>query len=310
MDEIDIAISMTLMVNSRIPYQKLAEIFKMSVNSIHKRIKSMVNSGIIRKFTTQISALFFNLNSVVMFGISKAKNLDNVRQKLGNHENIYCVSQASNKLLYILAWIRNLNELDNLVSFVRQTGEINEINVGLDIDSALSELEDLSDISISKLDFLIINALKDNSRKTISDISYEVGASTKTVRRHLNHLIEKKIVDFSIHWYPDKSHDVISYIILKLNPNANVDKMKLIEKLRVRHGQKILFPWMFSNLPNLMIILVWTRAMKELQELEASLLSENFESINVTVLYNGEIFPTWRDKYLEEKIKEFSDNSN
>ncbi len=310
MDEIDVAISMILMGNSRIPYREFAEMFNMSVNSIHKRIKSMVNLGIIRKFTTQISGFYLNFHNIVMFGISKAKNLDNVRQKLGKHENVYCVSQASNKFLYILIWIRNLNELDNLVSFVRQTGEINEITVGLGGVSEFDDLEDVSDISISKLDFLIINALKDNSRKTISDVAYEVGASTKTVRRHLNRLIEKKIVDFSIHWYPDKSHDVLSYIILKLNPSANVDKIKLIGKLREQHGQKILFSWMFSNLPNLMIIVIWTRAMKELQELETSLLSENFESVNVTILYKGEIFPTWRDKYLEEKIKEFNDNSN
>lgn len=110
MDEIDNAISMTLMCNSRIPYQKLTEIFNISANFSHKRTKSMVSLGIIRKFTTQISVLFFNLNNVVMFGISKAKNLDNVRQKLDNHEIIYCIRQASNKFLYILVWIRNSNE--------------------------------------------------------------------------------------------------------------------------------------------------------------------------------------------------------
>jgi len=42
MDEIDISLSMALMVNSRIPYKELAEKFDMSVNSIHKRIKNLV----------------------------------------------------------------------------------------------------------------------------------------------------------------------------------------------------------------------------------------------------------------------------
>ena len=45
-----------------------------------------------------------------------------------------------------------------------------------------------------KLDYLIIHALKENSRKPIVEISEEIGASTKTVRRHLDRLTEKGLV--------------------------------------------------------------------------------------------------------------------
>ncbi len=64
MDKIDIAISMTLMGNSRIPYQKLAEMFKMSVNSIHKRIKSMVNLGIVCKINEKIKDKVKNASKI------------------------------------------------------------------------------------------------------------------------------------------------------------------------------------------------------------------------------------------------------
>lgn len=303
MDEIDFSICMMLMWNSRIPYRELAETFNMSVNSIHKRIKSMVNMGIIQNFNTKISRAYLKVINVVMFGISKAKNRDELLEKLGEKEYIYNVTYASGNLIYIHTIIRNLNELNSLVSFVRKEGEINELTVGLDSNSPSSGLEDFGDISFSELDFLIINALKNNSRKTVSDIAYEVGISTKTVTRHLNRLIERKLIEFSIDWYPDKSAIVMSIINLQLNPSANVDKLKLIEEFRAKFGNKVLFSWIFSNLPNTMLVLVWTNKMQELQELETSLRSETIDSVNMTVLLKGMMFSTWQDKYLEEKIK-------
>jgi len=304
MDEIDFSICMMLMWNSRIPYRELAETFNMSVNSIHKRIKSMVNMGIIQNFNTKISGAYFKVINVVMFGISKAKNRDELLEKLGEKEYIYNVTYASGNLIYIHAFIRNFNEVDSLVSFVRKEGEINELTVGLDSNSPSSGLEDFGDISFSELDFLIINALKNNSRKTVSDIAYEVGISTKTVTRHLNRLIERKLIKYSIDWYPDKSAIVMSIINLQLNPSANVDKLQLMEKFRAKFGKKVLISWTFSNLPNTMLVLVWTNKMQELQELETSLRSETIDSVNVTVLLKGMMFSTWQDKYLDEKIKE------
>ena len=109
---------MMLMVNSRIPYRELAELFNMSVNSIHKRIKSMVELKIIEKFVTHLSFRAFNpipLN-FVMFGMSKTKNPRDLIEKLGKNENIYNVSYHSGNFFAIHAHLRDPNQLDPLVS--------------------------------------------------------------------------------------------------------------------------------------------------------------------------------------------------
>ncbi len=319
MDNIDFGICMMLMVNSRIPYRKLAETFNMGVNSIHKRIKSMVDLGIIQNFNTKLN--LFNFSSainVVMFGRTKKGNKADLLQDLGNYESIFNVTQASGDLFYIHSHIKNISELNPLVSFVRQKGEFHDLEIGLISDSPTpnapqsskiiqesrtDNLEELGDNKLSNLDFLIINALKDNSRKSVTDISEEIGASTKTVKRHINRLEEKKLIDFSIDWYPDKSAVIISIIILKLNPSAKVDKSTLEIDLRKKYGQTILFSWKFANLPNLMLICVWTHTMKEHQEIESSLMSQDFDSVKITILVVGKMFPTWRDTYLEDKVR-------
>jgi len=314
MDEIDFTLSLLLIANSRVSYRELAETFKMSVNSIYKRVKSLVNLGVIQNFKTRLGINYFpNTTNVVMFGtpnFTEVKNKKTLINTIGENECIYNVTQASGNTFYIHAYIRNLNELDSLLSFVRKTGKIKELTVGLDRASSISNIKDANDVILTKLDYLIVDSLKNNSRKTISDVADEVGASTKTVRRRLDRLIEKNLIHFTIDWYPDKTGEILSIIILKLNPDTNIDDNEFMNKLRERYGSKVLFSWAFSNLPNLKLLCVWTHSMKELQNVESSFLSENHSFIDVTVLLEGKMFPTWLDLYLEEKINEIKSQSN
>lgn len=297
---------MLLMANSRTPYRELAELFKMSVNSIHKRIKSMVNLRIIQNFNTRLSLLNFpNSANIIAFGVSKAKDPKYIIEKLGSHECVYNVTQASSNLFYIHSYIRNINQLDALVTFIRDKGEIMELTVGIEKQKFSIDNEDTKNITLSDLDYLIINALKDNARKTITDVADEIGTSPKTIRRHLDSLMEKKLVLFTIDWYPDKTSEFLSFIILRVEPGRSIDEGKLTDELRNRYGQKVLFSWTFSNLPDLIIICIWISVMKELQDIENFLRTKEFESVDVTVLVEGKNFPTWQDTFLKDKMKEF-----
>ncbi|MFX0034586.1 MAG: winged helix-turn-helix transcriptional regulator, partial [Candidatus Hermodarchaeota archaeon] len=99
MDEIDFMISMILMTNSRISYRELAEMFNMSVNSIHKRVKSMVELGVIQNFKSSLNVIAFpNIANILAFGVSKTKNPKATIEILGSHECVYNVTQASSNL--------------------------------------------------------------------------------------------------------------------------------------------------------------------------------------------------------------------
>lgn len=59
---------MLLMANSRTPYKQLADVFHISVNSIHKRVKSLVELGIIQNFKARLGfANFPTISNIVMF---------------------------------------------------------------------------------------------------------------------------------------------------------------------------------------------------------------------------------------------------
>lgn len=308
MDEIDFTICMLLMANSRTPYKEFAELFHISVNSIHKRIRSLVDNKIIQSFNARLGfANFPNVSNIIMFGIPNVKDRKDLMDKLGRNENIYNIKRASGNLFYIYAYIRNTSELDYLISFIRKAGDVRELTVGIDRNMpffSLGEKKKLSD-----MDYLIIDSLKDNSRKNRSDISNELNISTKTVSRRLDNLINNFLIQFQIDWYPDNSGQVTSIIILKLKSDLIVDDNEFIKNLRNQYGSKILFTWSFSNLPNIKLVSVWTETMKELQNIETSFLSETrYESVEVTVLIEGKMYPTWIDKQLEDKISNIKQN--
>jgi len=290
------------MANSRTPYKQLADNFHISVNSIHKRVKSLVELGIIKDFKARLGfGNFPNISNIVMFGVPNVKDKKLILKKLGENEYIYNISRASGNLFYIHAFIRNLNDLDSLVNFVRKTGRISELIVGIDRTTPPILIKDRK--KVTNLDYLIVDSLKDNSRKTISDVAEEVGASTKTIKRRLDNLIENYLIEFYLDWFPNL---IFTMIILKLKSDSLIDDRDFDNSLKKTYGSRIVYSWTFSNLPHVKLICVWTDSMKELQDIESSLLSENFDSVEVTVLIEGNNFPTWRETHLKEKIQEIN----
>lgn len=305
MDEIDLALCLMLMANSRTSYKDLADNFDMSVNSIHKRVKSLVELEVIQGFKARLGFPNFpGLTNIVIFGISEVKQKRQLINNLGENEYIYNVTQGSGNVFYIHAYLRNIGELDDLVSFVRKIGKFTSLIVGIDKNMPTTSPNVLDFKPLTDLDYLIINSLKNNSRKLLSDIALEVGASPKTIRRRLDRLSEKMLVQFQIDWYPDKTGIIPAMIHLRFSPNLIIDDTEFEKELRAKYGSKILFVWAFSNLPSLKFIAILTQSMKELQELQSSFLSERYEKLDLTVLIEGKMFPTWIDTYLENKVRE------
>jgi DNA-binding Lrp family transcriptional regulator len=320
MDDTDLTITLILSGNSRISYHDLAGILNLSVNAVHKRVKNLVKSGIIRKFVTKLNLPFTN---VLIYGSCKTNDLDKAYIKLGEHVNVYNVTVSSDNYLIIHAQLE-IQDLDSLVSFVRKTAEMTEPTIGLqnvynsrvihDFFNLKGPDEDefLPDISNSSIDYLIVDSIKNNSRKTVTEISNEIGVSSKTVRRRLNRMIEKNLIHCTIDFFPDKSGDITANIIVKMKPGAGSDEKEiLVEKLKEKFGIKIVYHWVFSNLPNEMIILLFIHSMRELQEIEkfVSKFTDTVESHRIIIGYKGDIFDSVRERYLSEKIKEIKEKS-
>lgn len=285
-----------LLANSRQSYSELAEKLNLSVNAIHKRIQLLIETSVISKFTAKASIFASKAVVVYLFGTSQLNSFQGLPEKMKAEGSIYWLAIGGGKFLYIGAYLRDINELESLTSFVTKEAGIPEPTVGIMSVPYFPDLakQNPTDSLLCDLDYRIIHSLKDDSRKAISDVADEIRVSSKTVRRRLARMIDKYLIELSLEWYPDKSNDVITLIDVHFKPETETNVAFTILK---KYVPNLLFFWSFVNLPNKFTFVAWTNNMNELQSMREKLeKEESIASIVPNILYIGYIFNTWREK--------------
>ena len=308
LDKTDIMLSLILLANSRTPYHELADKLGLSINAVHKRIKAMTEVGIIRAYTARINLAMFKALSIWIFGRSEVRPFDEVHLRLQNNDSTYWVAYSGGGHIYVGAYIQEIAQLEQYVTFVKKETQMVDPVVGI-LSPPPTFLLPFQNEKFYPLDYKIIRALQKDAKKPVLEVANELGVSTKVVQRHLKKLMEKNLVELSIEWYPDASNDIMSICHLQLTTSA--DKEKLSISLMEEFAPNLLFCISFSNLPDLLICFLWTNTMKELKGIRERLGKvEGVESTILNVLYTGFIFDTWRDKLVIEKSSQGKDRSN
>jgi DNA-binding Lrp family transcriptional regulator len=298
MDKTDIALIWLLMINSRTPYSDLAEKLSLSVNAVHKRIQSLKESGIIKTFTARVSLAALKAVDIIVFGTSEIQLDQETVRKLQGDDHTYWVALSGGNYVYVGAYLRNISEIDSYVAFVKSEAKIADPTVGIQT-SAWTEVP-AREADIQKLDYRIIHAMQKDSRKVIPELSEELAVSAKTIRRRLTRLVNEGLVDLNLEFYPDKENDIMTMMHVSLKGSA--DRTNAISLLTKKYSPNVIFCFIFSNLPNLVIPFVWTNSMKQLQDISKSIQAEEgVERVVPRVLYVGYMSDTWRDKLVIER---------
>jgi DNA-binding Lrp family transcriptional regulator len=262
---------------------------------VHNRIQSLIQLGVIRKFTAKLSLFAKSGIHILVFGFSKANSVRDLNPKLEKNGSIYWLAIGGGNIFYIGAYLKNIAELEGLVRFIKEAAQIPEPTVGITafpippfVNMGINPKT-----KICELDYKIVRSLKDNSRKPTSEIAEELCVSAKTVRRRLTRMINNYLVLLSMDWYPDASNDIISAFHVQLRPEADPNTANVIWQ---KHYPNAMFYWGFSNLPNTYLFLVWTPTSKEVRDMRESLEKEPaVQAVSPNILYTGYIFPTWLD---------------
>jgi DNA-binding Lrp family transcriptional regulator len=296
MDKTDIILLQFLLANSRLSYAKLAEKLGLSVNAVHKRIQSLIEAGVIHKFTAKLGPLAANFVNIFISGTSRLSSFQDLPDKLKAQGSIYWLTIGGGKYLYIGAYLRHIDELESLVNYIKKEAGVPEPTVGImAVPSSMFPADPApKDLVLYDLDYQIIGSLKDNSRKPVSDVADELGVSAKTVRRRLSRMIKNFLIELSLEWYPDASNDIVTLFDVRLKPDADMSKANGIPQ---KYSPNMLFWWSFMNIPGVLTCAVWTNTMKELQEIRGNLeKEEDILSVVPNIIYVGYIFKTWRDQ--------------
>jgi DNA-binding Lrp family transcriptional regulator len=293
MDKTDLLLCIQLLNNSRMPYRALAAKLNLSVNAVHKRVQLLIQSGVLRTFTTGLTLQYLGACQVTGFGPTSLDSIDDLVARAKANDLIYWLAFAGANYIYVGAYLRNISELGAFTNFLGKELGMANPTVGL-MPSAKAKVKKLTPI-----DWKIIHALSRDSRKQISEIAKELRLSAKTVSRRLDRLKQESIIEFSYEWYPDKSNDIMPLIHLSLKTTS--DRRATAQRLLAKYWPNLLFFFEFTNLPQLLVAFSWANSMNELQKLRDELQTDpDLKQVTVNILFNGLIFPTWRDKLVSE----------
>lgn len=290
MDRTDISLCLFLMSNSRTPYHELAAKLGLSINAVHKRIGALVDQGVIKAFTAHQSLVSLGAVTVWVYGRSDAVRPSDVHLRLSADNRTYWVANSGGGYVYVGGYLRGIEELDDYVALARDRGELGDPAVGI-----MPAMRGYPREALRPLDYQILGSLKKNSRKPATDVAAEVNASVKTVHRRLEWMMENMLVEFSIDWYPDASNDIVS--LCHVEVDRGFDRMRVVAALKKRFGENVLLEILFSNLPNALVLFLWTNSMRQMEGLRESVSSvEGVRSTMMNVLQVGYMFDTWRDE--------------
>ncbi|HDM89254.1 MAG TPA: Lrp/AsnC family transcriptional regulator [Candidatus Bathyarchaeota archaeon] len=103
--------------NSRMPYLEIARILGVSETAVRKRVKRLLEEGVIRKFTVEIDPKKVGYQVVAMIGLdTKPEALISVLEMLKKLENVQSLySSSGDHMIMMECWFKDYNELSRFI---------------------------------------------------------------------------------------------------------------------------------------------------------------------------------------------------
>ena len=295
-DEIDIALSRSLMRNSRTSYSDLGKELGLSPQVVHRRVQALIEAGIVRGTYTTLSFKALGAMWVVVHGWSKARSMDEMDSRFRRIPQVAMSQVASGNYVYVHASVRDAVDLAHLVTAVQQEAQMSEPQVGI------VPLPPSPPVTLTRMDLRIIKALAEDTRRPMTDIAEELGTTVKTARRRLERLIAEDLVQLSIHWQPDSLGDTISQIHLTLKDDVPREKAAFL--LIKKYATGVVRSYAFSNQPNQVILTYWSRNVRDMQNACREMEAEGvFTSVVPNIIRDIYYYDEHRNAPLEEMLK-------
>jgi DNA-binding Lrp family transcriptional regulator len=296
MDDKDLEILKLLLFNGRATFESISKKIKLTPYLVKKRIKNLVDLGVIQKFSTNVNFLIFK--SSVCYSLADIRPGTDQQELIERIGQLDAVSGGAislqNKMQIIHIYSDDYAFKQNLEDLMQFDEILNLDNLVLLIPPTLSFKSE----RLTPTDWKIINSIKDNCRKTDVEIANELGISTKTVKRRIKYLTENAIILFMID-LDTSAADFLSYLlIVKFKKIANESYNQVMKIVK-----NYFYVWRVAN-QEAFIITVFINKLREIEEqvieIEKLPYIRKVISFVPTRMY---YFESWIDKLIQSNAQ-------
>jgi DNA-binding Lrp family transcriptional regulator len=271
MDDTDRKLLRLIEVDPRMPLKELAKKLGISRQAADHRVRILTKLGAFKNIKAEIS---INLDRGLVFpliwGTFRAPSVNDTLDRLGESEFTVSADVLGGGVLSVFGCLRNESELDGYVDFVKRAAEMPEPIVGLvDFNDGINPEfcngghRSQRYTELTPLDFRIIASLHEDGRKPLAEVADEVGASMKTVRRHIERMRSEGSLDFHSPLDFPPGEDMFTFLFINLRSGA--DKVKVGRRLLSKYPLRIVLVRSLTNIPDFLRALLSSDKMSEIR---------------------------------------------
>ena len=287
MDSKDFQLFVALYSNARQSYASLGRRVSLSAHSVRDRLNRLKSKGILQGFMLSIDSSVFDRDDVLLF-FNGEYSRKTVLKAFAAPDVSWVIWKVDGQMILRL-WTKNEREAsDNLAKIlgVRPSRRAFEPRKG----RAPLTITDLS----------IIDALVDDPKVPFGEILKTTRLSPKTVRKHLNRLLETKTISVDPILGALTDSGELIYPLLIAGKVSMDDVRKIMgETAQIRHTLEPPMKYVLCKASSLADLITKTRALENVQGVESVTISLNREVLVSTDL---------RHSLIREEIRKLKKN--
>jgi DNA-binding Lrp family transcriptional regulator len=269
MDSKDFQLLVALYNNARQSYQSLGRRVSLSAHSVRDRLNRLKSKGILQGFMLSIDSSVFDRDDLLLFfddNFSRKSAL-----KAFAAPDVSWLAWKMDGRMVLRLWTKNGREAsDNLAKILGVRPSV----------QAHPPRKKKKDTPVSITDLSIMDALVDDPKVSFGEILKTTGLSPKTVRKHLNRLLETKTISVDPILGPLTDSGELIYSLLITGKVSMEDVRKIMgETAQIRHTLEPPIRYVLCKASSLADLITKTRALENVQGVDSVTISLNRETL-------------------------------
>jgi DNA-binding Lrp family transcriptional regulator len=287
-DSKDFQLLVALYGNARQSYQSLGRRVSLSAHSVRDRLNRLKSKGILQGFLLSIDSSVFDCNDLLLFFHDNFSR--KIILKAFAAPDVSWVVWKMDGQMIVRLWTKNEREAsDNLAKIL-----------GVRASMQAHPPRKKRGTPVSIMDLSIMDALVDDPKVSFDEIIKSTRLSPKTVRKHLNRLLETKTisVDPILGALTDSGELIYPLVVAG---SVSMDDVRKImgETAQIRHTLEPPMKYVLCKANSLADLITKTRALENVQGVESVTISLNREMLVSTDL---------RHSLIREEIRKLKKN--
>lgn len=291
----DIGVLQVLLRDSRASEQQIAEVVNIAPRGVEVRMENMVKEGVIRSMTAKPSLASLGARSVLVYGKSRLRSVEEAISHLGGNESVAWIAHSTGGRFYVALHLKKGEDIDPAVRSVERDAMM------LRPTAAVRDLFDLTGpYRYSSLDWRVMHSLKDDPRKDMHDVAIELGVAEAKVVDRFEKMVVNGVLDFSIDLDTNSVSNLLCmFHVESLHPDGTESA---VEEIMTKHSPNILFFNTYSNMRHMLTAMAVVEDFEEVKAIVRSLQErEEFAYIEADPIISSTQLKTWRDKLIMKK---------